>query len=69
MFVIYLLIVTGAQLDILAMRLAKLGESTKGPTDGKIVLEHDNVLINSIDLYNNILKFDILRIFYLLLIV
>ncbi|XP_037031044.1 odorant receptor 94a-like [Bradysia coprophila] len=54
MFVIYLLIVAGAHLDILAMRLSKLGESAQDPTN---IRSHEHDLIQSIDVHNEILTF------------
>lgn len=64
MFLIYLMIVTGAHLEILAMRLTRLGESKIEPTDGIMAIRRENDLINSIDIYNNILKFQFLYFVY-----
>jgi len=57
MFLNYLLIVTGAHLDILAMRLIKLGENAeKSVTESSNDPSHHDGLIDCINVYSDILK-------------
>ncbi len=56
LFVIYLMIIAGAHLDILAIRLTKLGVATNNEKETIERANTDNDLKNCIELHKKILK-------------